>query len=168
MREHRLIVCGSREYDDRLTLRTTLNRIFDSIPVDVVLVVVCGGEPNPDYSTKADQIAQEWAEEMEQQGMPVRLETWLANWEGSCRAECDHGPRRKWKGVSICPAAGPYRNEAMVAAGADRGLGALRTGSKSTGSKDCLTRMLRAGIQFEIVIQGSGRGLPEDLISRGG
>lgn len=164
----RLIVTGSREYDDRLSLRSALNKIFDSLRADVVLVVVCGGEENPDYSSGADKIAQEWAIEMEEQGMPVRLESHPADWEEPCRETCDHGPRGIWRGRSICPAAGPYRNEEMCQAGAHQGLGALRVGTKSTGTKDCLSRMLRHGINFELVIQGSGRGLPEDLIGRRG
>lgn len=164
--EFRLIVTGSREYDDPLSLRAALNQIFDSLRADVVLVVVCGGEDDPDYSTKADQIAQEWALEMESRGLPVRLESHPAGWEGPCRDACDHGPRRVYRGRSICPAAGPYRNEEMVALGADGGLGALRTGTKSTGSKDCLRWMVAAGIPVSLVIQGSGRGLPQDLLTK--
>src|SRR5690348_12322769 len=115
--EFRLIVTGSRTYDDRLSLRTALNKIFDSLRADVVLAVVCGGDNNPDYSTMADQIAQEWALEMKSQGMPVRLESHPADWEGPCRDTCDHGLRESWRGRSICPAAGPYRNQEMVALG---------------------------------------------------
>jgi hypothetical protein len=98
--------------------------------------------------------------------MPVRLESFPAYWEGPCRPECHHGPRAVWRGRSICPAAGPYRNGAMVAAGADQGLGALHSRTPSPGSKDCLIQMFKAGIPIEIVVQGGGRGLPEDLLGR--
>jgi YspA, cpYpsA-related SLOG family len=165
-REYRLIVTGSREYDDRLTLRATLNKILDSLQPDATLVVVHGGDENPDYSTSADKIAGEWALEAGEQGLPVRQEAHPAGWEDPCRASCQAGHRQDWRGRSICPAAGPYRNEEMVSAGANAGLGAIRVGAKSTGTKDCLARMMRHGIEFELVVQGRARGLPQDLIGR--
>jgi hypothetical protein len=167
MSDYRLIVTGSREYDDHLTLRTTLNRILESMRPGVTLVVVHGGHPNPDYSTRADRIAQEWAIERREEGEHVREEPWPADWEGPCRETCDHGGRQTGRGVSMCPAAGPYRNEEMCAAGADAGLGALRVGTKSSGMKDCLGRMMWHGIEFEIIVQGAARGLPRDLLAMG-
>lgn len=167
--EFRLIVSGSREYSDALGLRTALNEIFDSLHRDVPgLVVVHGGHPNPDYSTNADRIAQEWAIELEQEGLPVRQEPHPAGWTDPCRPECDHGPRHTWRGESVCPAAGPYRNEEMCAAGAAGGLIALKVGTRSTGTRDCLRRMIRHGIPFKMIIEGNAAGLPEDLISRAG
>lgn len=162
--EFRLIVCGSREYSDRLSLCTALNSVFDSLPTDTVLVVVTGGEENPDYSTNADRIAQEWAAEMEEDGLPVRSDPWPARWEDPCRPECEPGHRQVVRGRSICPAAGPYRNKGMCDRGGDWGLAALKVGTKSTGSKNCIMEMLRHGIRFELVIQGNARGLPESLI----
>src|SRR5512142_1746727 len=125
-REYRLVVTGSRTYDDRLSLRAALDKIFDSLKPDVTLVVVHGGDENPDYSIMADRIAGEWALEMEGNGLPVRQEAHPADWEGPCRASCEKDHRRTWRGVSICPAAGPYRNQEMADAGADAGLGAIR------------------------------------------
>jgi YspA, cpYpsA-related SLOG family len=165
--DYRLIVTGSREYDDHLSLRTALNGVLDSLRPGVTLVIVTGGEDNPDYSTNADRIAQEWALEARDEGLHVQLESHPAGWEEPCRPECDHGPRATWRGRSICQAAGNYRNEEMCAAGADGGLGALKTGTKSSGTRDCLLRMMQHGISFELVIQGRGRGLPEDLLARG-
>lgn len=165
--EFRLIVAGSREYDDRLTLRTTLNRILESMRPGVTLVVVHGGHPNPDYSTKADQIAQEWAIELAGEGEDVREESWPADWEGPCRDTCAPGHREIRRGVSICPAAGPYRNQEMIGESADRGLLAFRVGSRSTGSKGCALLMAHAGIEFEIIVQGAARGLPRDLLAMG-
>jgi hypothetical protein len=165
--EYRLIVAGSREYDDHLTLRTTLNRILESMRPGVTLVVVHGGHPNPDYSTKADRIAQEWAIERREEGEHVREEPWPADWEGPCRETCYHEGREIWRGVSICPAAGPDRTAEMVEAGADAGLLALRVSTKSTGSKICAMLMRAAGIPIEIVVQGAARGLPGDLLAMG-
>jgi hypothetical protein len=162
--EFRLIVCGSREYSDPLSLRTALNLIFDSLPAGVVLVVMHGGEENPDLSGNADRIAQEWAIELESDGLPVRQEPWPAGWEDPCRESCEPGHRQMVRGRSVCPAAGPYRNEAMCERGADWGLVALKVGTKSTGTKDCARRMLAHGIKFEMLVEGSARGLPEELI----
>lgn len=165
LEEFRLIVTGSREWSDYLALRAALARILDSIPGGMLLVVVNGGDENPDYSTNADKVAQDWTREMEADGLPVRGEDHPARWEGPCRAECRPGHRETWRGRSICPAAGPYRNEEMCSAGADWGLAALRVGTRSTGTKDCIRRMILHGIRFELVIEGHARGLPEDLIS---
>ena len=171
--EFRVIVTGSREWSDTLSLRAALATILDALPRGVLLVIVHGGQENPDYSTNADRVAQEWALEMEADGLPVRQEPHPADWEGPCRPDapdgapgCEPGHRQTWRGRSVCPAAGPYRNEEMCAEGADWGLGALKVGTRSTGTRDCLRRMARHGIPFELVIEGNARGLPEDLLSR--
>lgn len=173
MDEFRLVVTGSREWSDALSLRAALARIMDTLPRGITLVVVHGGHENPDYSTNADRVAQEWALELEGDGLPVRQEPNPADWEGPCRAVapdggpgCQPGHRVDRRGVSVCPAAGPYRNEEMCAKGADWGLGALKVGTRSTGTRDCLRRMGRHGIPFELVIEGKATGLPEDLLSR--
>lgn len=169
--EWRVVVCGSRDYGDRLGLRTALNMILDLLPAHVTLVVVVGGDENPDYSTNADRFAQEWADEAAADGLLVRREDHPADWEGPCRTNgpgglpgCEPGHRVNRRGVSLCPAAGPYRNEEMCALGADEGLAALRVGSKSSGSRDCLRAMFRHGIPFSIIPEGAARGLPQDLI----
>jgi hypothetical protein len=122
--EFHLAVFGSQEYDDSLSLRTALNRVFDSIPTDVVLVVVCCGEDG------ATSIAGDWAIRMHQEGMPVLLEA-----------------------------------RVTLAGVVDFGLAALRPEGESTKAKGYLTWMFQHGVQFEIVVQGNARGLPEDLIS---
>lgn len=159
-RRFRLIVTGSREWSDYLALRGALGKILEMIPPAWTLVVVHGGHENPDYSTNADRIAQEWAIEMAADGLPVDQEPWPADWEGPCRPECEPGHRVNLRGVSLCPAAGPYRNQAMCDAGADLGLGALKVGTKSTGTRDCLVEMALRGIQFDLVVEGKANGLP--------
>jgi hypothetical protein len=52
----------------------------------------------------------------------------------------------------------------MCERGADWGLAALKVGTRSTGSKNCIMEMLRHGIRFELVIEGNARGLPQALI----
>lgn len=174
MSEFRLIVTGSREWSDHLGLRGALGTMLEAVPADRALIVVHGGHENPDYSTNADQIAQEWAIEMAGDGLPVTQEPWPADWEGPCRGDgpgalpgCEPGHRVVRRGVSLCPAAGPYRNEEMCAAGGDWGLGALKVGTRSTGTRDCLLAMARHGIRFELVVEGSARGLPADLMAPG-
>lgn len=162
----RLVVTGSREYDDEMSLRASLDKVFDSIPVDVTLVVVSGGERDPELSTGPARIAGKWAAEMEAQGLPVRSEVHQAGWENACLSICVPGHRYTWRGVSLCPSAGEYRNEEMCAAGMNRGLAALRVGTKSTDARDCISRMARHGFIPEILVQGVAEGLPGDLTGR--
>lgn len=167
--EYRLLVTGSREYDDRLSLRAAMARVLDSLPDSTTLIVVHGGEEIPEESfAKSDRIAGEWALEMKAAGLPVDQEAHPADWTGPCRPECDHGGRKVWRGQSMCPAAGPYRNEEMCQAGAHQGLAALRVGTRSTGTRGCMLLMLQYGIQFSIVVQGNARGLPAELIQLAG
>lgn len=125
--EFRLVVTGSLEYDDRLSLRATLNRIFDALRADVMLVVAVG-----EGFAGASHIAAEWGLELQGQGLPARAEE--------------------------RPAA------ELVAAGADRGLVALRVDTKSTEARACVRQMIAAKVPMELIIQGKGLGLPEDLI----
>lgn len=168
MEEFRLIVTGSREFDDRLALRAALAGLLDRMAPDTLLVVVHGGHPNPDFSSNADRIAQEWALEMMGDGLPVDQEPHPADWEGPCRETCAPDHRQTWRGRSVCPAAGPYRNREMCEGDARQGLAAVRVGTRSTGTKDCLLWMIRLGIPFELVIQGDARGLPKGLLAMSG
>lgn len=166
---YRLLVTGSREYDDRLSLRAAMARVLDSLPDNMMLIVVHGGEEIPEESwAKSDRITGEWALEMKAAGLPVDQEAHPADWTGPCRDKCDHGGRKFWRGLSMCPAAGPYRNEEMCQAGASEGLAALRVGTRSTGTRGCMLLMRQYGIQFSIVVQGSARGLPAELIQLAG
>ena len=162
--EYRLIVTGSREYSDRMALRAALDAVLDSLRTDVVLVVVHGGEEIPEYSRGADKIAGEWVLEMAESGLPVRQEAHPADWEGPCRDTCDHNGRQVWRGASMCPAAGPYRNTEMIQAGAHGGIAAMKIGAKNTGSKDCTLKMMGASIPLQMLVQGKARGLPEDML----
>lgn len=66
-----LLVSGSPEYDDRMSLRAALDKEFSILPSDVTLTVVrAGAEDNG-----ASRIAGEWAREMAADGLPVREET---------------------------------------------------------------------------------------------
>jgi YspA, cpYpsA-related SLOG family len=72
-------------------------------------------------------------------------ESYPADWEGPCRDTCKPGHRRNGKnGRPYCPAAGNYRNEGMVALGADRCAAWIKAGS--AGASNCARLAERAGI----------------------
>ena len=129
--EFRLVVTGSLEYDDQMSLRATLNGMFDALRADVMLVVVVA-----EGLAGASHIAATWGLELQGQGLPVRAEE--------------------------RPAA------ELVPSGADRGLVALRVGTASTEARACVRQMIQARVPMELVIQGKGVGLPEDLLGRRG
>lgn len=166
MADLRLIITGSREYDDDAAIEAVLERFLDRAPDDLVLVhgeagrlgLPCGPE----------QAVARWAQARIGEGLPVIEEVYPAAWKGDCVPECTHGDRPVWQGVSICPQAGERANAQMVAAGADAGLAALLVGAESTRAKDCLRRMVAAGIAFEMVVKGTAVGLPDDLLGRRG
>lgn len=127
--EFRLIVTGSLEYDDRMSLRATLNGIFDALRADITLVVVVA-----EGLAGASHLAAEWGLELQGQGLPARAEE--------------------------RPAA------ELIAAGADRGLVALRVDTASTEAKACVRQMIEAKVPMELIIQGHGIGLPGDQLRR--
>lgn len=104
------------------------------------LVIVHGDAPG------GDQIAALFA-----QATPgCENEPHPADWEGPCRDRCKPGHRRKGKhGREYCPAAGNYRNEEMVACGADRAAAFIRAGS--AGASNCARLAKKAGIPTRVV-----------------
>ncbi len=160
---YRLAVTGSREYDDGMSLRAALDQIFDEVPSSDLLVVMCALHDDPVYQHGADVIAAEWAREAAGQGLAVTLEKYPPDWEGPCRSQCGHGDRASWNGRSICPWAGIYSSELMCAS-AIKVLAALRTGTRSTGARNCLMRAAGRGISIQLVVQGDAAGLPADLL----
>lgn len=130
---YRILVTGSRNWEDRQTL---IGALMDAIGDRHAhqVVVVHGG------AAGADMIADEFATKL---GCQVRV--YRPDWE-----HCDTGcpPRRHRKahsnGVEYCPAAGHRRNQRMVDAGADVALAFIRAGSK--GASDCAGRAETAGI----------------------
>jgi hypothetical protein len=113
----RVIVTGSRDWADAAVVRTALTRAWRD--GGQPLVVVHGACP-----TGADAIADAWAVEHEHCGITV--ERWPANWRTFGRA------------------AGPARNTAMVAKGADLVL-AFPLG-RSAGTRGCIAAARRAGL----------------------
>ena len=164
---YRLLVTGSRGYDDVAGLRAALAKAYAARPRGSVLVVVTDWEEDPAYCSGSAPIARQWAIEQQDAQFAVQRESWPAYWENPCQESCTHLDRRVWRDVSLCPQAGQRRNEAMCASGIDAGLGAMRVGEESTNAKDCLARLFRRKIEFELIIQGGAQGLPQQLISGG-
>jgi hypothetical protein len=71
-----------------------------------------------------------------------------ADWQAPCRGECRPGHRRPGPGGAlICPAAGNYRNQdRIIDPGLDRLLAFYQPGEANTGTRDCVRRASRAGI----------------------
>lgn len=90
--------------------------------------------------TGADQLCEEAAE-----ALGWRIERHPADWPAACLSSCKPGHRRtRQGGSSYCPAAGVYRNQAMVDLGADLCLAFIHNGS--SGASHCAAAAEAAGI----------------------
>ena len=124
----RILVTGSRLYDDTIQLRVALSdaifpTVMDNPGEDVTLVV---GD-----ATGADARAVDFA-----QYLGLRIEVHAADWPRYGRG------------------AGPIRNQEMVDSGADMALAFRIRGVPSHGTDDCVRRILAADIplrEFETV-----------------
>ena len=112
----RILVTGSRDWDDKQELRFALIRAAS--PYLPAVVIVHGGCP-----TGADAMAAEWASDMD-----VPAEPHPADWDAYGKA------------------AGPRRNAEMVALGADLCLAFFKQGAGNRGTSDCAGKALAAGI----------------------
>lgn len=135
---YRVIVTGCRDWDDQASVSLALGSLLierrftlgPETPVD--LKIVHGAsypKPLPDGSrplVSADWLAELWARDCD-----VPSEENFANWRAHQKS------------------AGPIRNSAMVAAGAD--LCIAFWDGKSSGTLDCFTKAVRAGIPVRIV-----------------
>ena len=113
---YRVLVTGSRDWDDRATIRRALDEVYARTPADQDFVLVHGGCP-----TGADAIAHAWA-------LPTGavIDIFIADW-------ANHGK-----------AAGPRRNARMVAEGADLCLAFIK--NRSRGASHTADLAERAGI----------------------
>lgn len=106
------LVTGSREWPTAETITTALTECANvAFGSGGELTVMHGGAPG------ADTIAHRWTARAHRQGWPVaNPQVRAAKWKAPCRATCKAGHRRSNDdGTTACPAAGFYRNEAMVA-----------------------------------------------------
>lgn len=151
----RLLVTGSRFYPDAEGLEEELELAWHEATeanglVEFVLV-------HGDCPTGADAITQAWAERNRPYG--VRAERHPAEWD-VCGFECPPTPqhRRPRRPGDIyhpgtadtwCPGAGPRRNAAMAALGANLCLAALH--GPAIGTRDCIRHARSAGIPVRVL-----------------
>lgn len=108
-RPFRIIVTASRSWTDAHAARFALEAAsLDACGREVTVVhgAAGGGDALADLAAA---------------GLGFAREPHPADWDGPCRPECDHGPRKRRRdGSGYCQAAGQYRNAEMVALGAER------------------------------------------------
>lgn len=162
-RPWRLLITGSRSWSDAQIIRETLDIFAEQAAIAGVphLIVAHGAcYPGVDRATgrrparSADWLAHLWVELLPHP-LPVVDEPMPADWTTACRPECKPGHRRQQGARSICPAAGNYRNAALVAAGADAAVAFLL--DDSTGTRDCIRRIEAAGIRLQRIVRRSPR-----------
>jgi YspA, cpYpsA-related SLOG family len=138
LKTFRALITGSRDWIEPLRTWEALNECrAKARRRGCILVVIHGDAPG------ADMIAKLYA----QLTAGVEQEPHPANWEGPCNPRrCKPGYRRTGKnGREYCPAAGDYRNEEMIATGADRAAAFIRAGSH--GASNCARLAQRGGIR---------------------
>lgn len=147
----RILVTGSRSWDDRDIVRDVLT---DAVHQNLPAVIVHGACPSG-----ADAIASWWVRQ--NSNLDITEEPHPADWD-ACGSDCpSYSHRRPRKpgdtthpGVlpDYCPNAGPRRNKAMVALGADLCVAFFRKGAWNRGTANCASLARRAGIRVRPVI----------------
>lgn len=134
--QFRLLWTASRDWTDPRTMWDVLSECHaEARRQGRHLVIVHGDAPG------GDQIAKLYGQVVD----GVTEEGHPADWESPCSPRCNHGPRRRDKhGRDYCQAAGMYRNEKMIALGADRAAAFIK--DQSPGASGCAKRAKEAGI----------------------
>lgn len=150
-----VLFTASQLWGDEPQLDRELHREFLIDPHAVLVHGAC--EDSPDMT--ADRLWTGWGG-----SQPVRIP---AAWEAACRSTCRHGQRRIRRGVSICQAAGPYRNRDMVdrlveyqGHGHEVEVMAFLTPS-SKGAKGCAQYAERRGLHVQRFQSPDGMCWPE-------
>lgn len=138
MTTRRVLVTGSRQWDDRLAVARVLCNQRDMLGDGDTLVVVHG-----DCPAGPDAMADAWVERHPSHRVIVERERHPAKWQ-DCAPDCPRGHRRRRGASTYCPTAGFRRNGEMVALGADVVL-AFRKGG-SSGTTDTIRQAEAAGI----------------------
>lgn len=135
----RVIVTGGRDFRQDWVVFNALAHVYaEDRPEGEWLWVVHGAAKG------ADEHASVWAYSWHRAGRNVYWEEHPAKWSAPCRETCAPNHRRRRRnGTTYCPAAGNYRNQEMIDAGADLVL-AFPGGS---GTADCVRRARAAGIE---------------------
>lgn len=119
MNSYRVLVTGSREWDDRDQLERVLNTVLSR---NCPLVIIHGKNPRG-----ADAMAADWVNVV-REGFEVTAEPYPADW------------------ARLHKAAGNARNQVMVDAGADVCYAFYKNDAGNRGTADCVARAEAAGI----------------------
>lgn len=124
--------------------------------VEEALAAAVGNDPGPHTLVQggaqgADLLAKKAADKW---GWAV--ETHFPDWSQPCTPGCKPNHRRAHKSGSgtYCPAAGNFRNQRMVDAGADVCVAIYLAGAKNAGTSDCTRRAGKA--QMPIIRRTAG------------
>lgn len=130
----RILVTGSRDWRQPERIAWELGLAIGAAHRPLAeVIIVHGGAGGADRM--ADRIARDHGH---------LTEIHPADWDGPCRDTCQPGHRKMVGYRDWCIAAGMYRNEAMVALGADLVLAFIRNGSH--GATGCARLAEKAGI----------------------
>ena len=163
---YRVLVTASRYWADRAAVEHQLRIAAAEAERDGLRPVLVHGQCDPRHPDTRRLIPWDTAKKMswEVQGRYLggdwlaewcalnftrtrwEIERHPADWQAPCRATC---PARNHRitgrdGISLCPAAGPYRNADMVALGAAVALAFMLDGSR--GAAGCADLAAKAGI----------------------
>src|SRR5690606_36737821 len=105
-----VLFTGSREWPDIQLLAATLMDVWH----DALQNGYTGIRPGRGDAEGRDYQCGMWCDEH-----GIEQQVYEARWEDPCTDFCQPGHRRLRGGASICPAAGPLRNQLMVDDGAD-------------------------------------------------
>ncbi|MEV7264687.1 SLOG family protein [Micromonospora aurantiaca] len=135
----RVLIASSRDWPQPARVHDALQECANALQPGQRLTVVHG------HSRKgADASADTWAWWAHRFHLPVdKPERWPAAWSAPCRSTCPARPHRRDdpRGHTVCPMAGYYRNEEMVAAGADLCMAFMVPGDRAP---EQLVRVARA------------------------
>lgn len=140
----RILVTGSRHWFSTLQMRQMIGAALDEFGPDAT--IVHGNAPGAD---KLAALAAAW--------FGAEAEPHDADWAAPCRETCRPGHRQKRYGRDYCPAAGEYRDQAMVDLGAVACLAFLvsRKSSPCEEVLDFADRASKAGIPVRWYTQES-------------
>lgn len=138
----RILFMGSRNYRNRARVWAEADKLLAVYGPFTAVHGKCSRGP--------DRYISEWVQARRAAGVPVKEEAHPADWDGPCVSSCKHGDRLPGhRGQTYCPAAGPRRNAAMVALGADTYRAFIH--NHSPGATGCMRLAERAGITGECI-----------------
>lgn len=137
MSGYRILVSGSRTWRDPSVIRRQLDDATHGVPA-ARITLVHGAAAGVDTVAARYATTRGW-----------NVEAHHADWAAACRKDCARDHRRVNGRGEYCPAAGTYRNQAMVDTAPDLLLAFLK--DHSAGASDCLRRAKKAGIPIRAV-----------------